>query len=315
MSSTDLADERMKHDIELAEKEALEHSILQKIAAPMAKITHKGLETIEDLSGQRASDAREEDERMEREKRERERQARMRKASVNHEGSPFTPVEPSPLSATFPTSNSPVVSQVSSAPAPTSHSPTNIAGPSFARSPVRPLFVPMLPAAPNDGTFSGEGGLSFSDLIDLDKAGSKEGAAPSDQPGLGSTTTSISKASDSPVTTAPSGPSPFTPSQPAVQASNFDLGSFWKSPDDAGAGAIAHSAGLATKEESNEDDELEDAMDIEEEQEEDHDDALDAILAQGKVKGPVETLSKPPSLDALPTVWTGHVSLMISGKK
>ena len=49
MSSTDLADEHTKHEIEVAEKEALAHSILQKITAPLAKMTHKGYETIEDV--------------------------------------------------------------------------------------------------------------------------------------------------------------------------------------------------------------------------------------------------------------------------
>ncbi|KIY51834.1 hypothetical protein FISHEDRAFT_29202, partial [Fistulina hepatica ATCC 64428] len=39
MSSTDLADEGTKQSIKMAEKEALEHSILQKTTAPHAKIT------------------------------------------------------------------------------------------------------------------------------------------------------------------------------------------------------------------------------------------------------------------------------------
>jgi hypothetical protein len=48
MSSTDLADEETKQSIKIAEKEALEHSILQKTKAPRAKITHKGMVDIEE---------------------------------------------------------------------------------------------------------------------------------------------------------------------------------------------------------------------------------------------------------------------------
>ena len=69
MSSTDLADEKTKQEIEIFEKEALEHSTLTTITAPRAKITHKGFEDIEDVTGmgQRNQDAlREEEERMER---------------------------------------------------------------------------------------------------------------------------------------------------------------------------------------------------------------------------------------------------------
>ncbi|KAJ7890537.1 hypothetical protein B0H14DRAFT_3081675 [Mycena olivaceomarginata] len=49
MSSTDLANEQAKQAIKIAEKEALEHSILEKTVIPRAKLTHKGLEDIEDI--------------------------------------------------------------------------------------------------------------------------------------------------------------------------------------------------------------------------------------------------------------------------
>jgi len=42
MSSTDLANEETKQSIKIAEKEALEHSILTPTTVPRAKITHKG---------------------------------------------------------------------------------------------------------------------------------------------------------------------------------------------------------------------------------------------------------------------------------
>ena len=47
MSSTDLANEETKQLIKIAEKEALAHSIIPKVVAPRAKMTHKGFEDIE----------------------------------------------------------------------------------------------------------------------------------------------------------------------------------------------------------------------------------------------------------------------------
>ncbi|KAI5999330.1 hypothetical protein F5J12DRAFT_724472 [Pisolithus orientalis] len=83
MSSTDLANEETKQSIKMAEQEALEHSILQKTTVPRAKITHKGLQDIEDVNGEATVLVRErekEREREEEERRERERQARHRAA-------------------------------------------------------------------------------------------------------------------------------------------------------------------------------------------------------------------------------------------
>ena len=91
MSSTDLANEETKESIKLAEKEALEHSILQKTLIPRAKITHKGLQDIEDVNGEstilmreREKEREKEDERRDEERRERERQARF-KAAEQHQ--------------------------------------------------------------------------------------------------------------------------------------------------------------------------------------------------------------------------------------
>ncbi len=90
MSSTDLADEETKQHIKLAEKEALEHSILLKSTVPRAKITHKGLQDIEDVNGEVATSreielhkAREQEEE---ERRERERSARLRSHSETKDG-------------------------------------------------------------------------------------------------------------------------------------------------------------------------------------------------------------------------------------
>ena len=83
MSSTDLANEETKQSIKILEKESLEHSILQKSTVPRAKITHKGLQDIEDVNGDvvmREREREREREKEEEERRERERQARLKAA-------------------------------------------------------------------------------------------------------------------------------------------------------------------------------------------------------------------------------------------
>ena len=95
MSSTDLANEETKQSIKIAEKEALEHSILTPTAVPRAKITHKGLEDIEDIHGQRVTNT-EDDERSRREeegRRERERMARLRAQTRQRATSTSVPPE------------------------------------------------------------------------------------------------------------------------------------------------------------------------------------------------------------------------------
>ena len=96
MSSTDLANEELKQSIRIAEKEALEHSILKKVTAPRAKITHKGLEDIEDVNGSiRESERRQEDEeRMERERMERLKAAQPRQRTMSMSIPPESPVTP-----------------------------------------------------------------------------------------------------------------------------------------------------------------------------------------------------------------------------
>ncbi|KAF8586036.1 hypothetical protein K439DRAFT_1001449 [Ramaria rubella] len=80
MSSVDLANEQTKQQIEAANRESLEYSILtQRPIAARAKITHKGEEIIEDLEGDdigrriRDEEQRERDREREREKGARER--------------------------------------------------------------------------------------------------------------------------------------------------------------------------------------------------------------------------------------------------
>lgn len=113
MSSTDLANEQTQHDIQVAEKESLAHSILKKMSAPRAKITHKGLESIEDVNGVMQRDSRDEaEEQMERERRDRERLARFKSVVQTQNLSS----EAGPASAVGFTPQSPTVMQTQSAP-------------------------------------------------------------------------------------------------------------------------------------------------------------------------------------------------------
>ncbi|RDB20911.1 Transcription factor bye1 [Hypsizygus marmoreus] len=99
MSSTDLADEETKQSIKIAEKEALEHSILTPTTAPRAKITHKGFEDIEDIRGEVTSLLDEErSHKEEEERRERERMARLKAQTRQRTASVSVPPE-SPIVA------------------------------------------------------------------------------------------------------------------------------------------------------------------------------------------------------------------------
>lgn len=95
MSSVDLANEQTKQQIEAANRESLEHSILiQRPVAARAKITHKGEEVIEDLVGDDIGRRiRDEEQRESEREREREKDARDKTKMVPQP--PPTPKEPS----------------------------------------------------------------------------------------------------------------------------------------------------------------------------------------------------------------------------
>jgi len=98
MSSTDLADEETKQNIKIAEKESLEQTILQKPIVPRAKITHKGLQDIEDVNGDlaraRETEGQREREQEEEERRERERRERLRAVEKQQQKQPAFSVSP-----------------------------------------------------------------------------------------------------------------------------------------------------------------------------------------------------------------------------
>jgi len=244
MSSTDLANEETKQSIKIAEKEALEHSILQQTKVPRAKITHKGLQDIEDLSGEGTSarDQENEREREEEERRERERTARLKAVQAQQQQRQRT------LSVSVPP-ESPVVPQSASwgAPPPL---PVHAIQPGddlssarlhygSARPPVDPLFVHTT----SDFQME-EPELNLADLINIDDEPSGQDAPASGSlpaspalqksPVLGEAAASQSLPSPvpDPAPESPTGISPFAnvSKLERVRSMSFDLNSLWSAP-------------------------------------------------------------------------------------
>lgn len=228
MSSTDLANEETKQSIKAAEKEALEHSILQKTKAPRAKITHKGLQDIEEVNMETGSsrdiEDQEEEEKRERERRERLRatqaQAQQRRASINQSSVP---------------PDSPVVPQT-----PTWGAPPPLPGNTGELS-GRPHASPLFVHTASDFSVPTEPELKLADLINIDEELSPQEASapaplpasPTRPPGGSSSPTSAVFKPISPVTAT--GISPFaaaTTAKPELSAkpSSFDLNSLWTAP-------------------------------------------------------------------------------------
>ena len=245
MSSTDLANEETKQSIKLAEKEALEHSILQKTLIPRAKITHKGLQDIEDVNGESATLLRErekerekeEDERREEERRERERQARL-KAAEQHQRDRASSISQGSIPP-----ESPIIPQSATwgGSFPIHHDSYSPPGDSI-RPPIHPLFAPST----SELQTSPEPEMDIADLIHLD-----DEFAPQDTFGDHLPTPAL-EASVMPEPPAPPEPAPPPPliippsssePSPVIAASptqlvkpetpsrtSFDLNALWSSP-------------------------------------------------------------------------------------
>jgi hypothetical protein len=229
MSSTDLANEETKQSIKIAEKESLEHSILQKTKVPRAKITHKGLQDIEDMNGETRVEPELEND-QEEERRERERMARLRAvqemplsptSTVGHSVPPESPVQP-------PTSSwgGPPVATTH-----TAHASDSDMSPVFPRPPVNPMFMHTT----SDFAMA-EPELNLADLINIDEdPPTQDGSAPAPSPTMENSptmgaTTNI-PAGSSP--RSPTGISPFaaSTSRPEpLSRSSFDLNSLWSAP-------------------------------------------------------------------------------------
>ncbi|EIN06001.1 hypothetical protein PUNSTDRAFT_145392 [Punctularia strigosozonata HHB-11173 SS5] len=311
MSSTDLASEEAKQTMKQAEKEALEHSILQKTLVPRAKITHKGFEDIEDINGEMAKARereQEDDERRERERLARLRTAESRAGPTSGSVPPESPVTPH-------TPQTPSWGAPPPLPVHVVASPTDGLG---RRPPVNPLFVPsgsdlMTP-------IGAEPELNLADLINIDD----EIASPSEVLST-SITQSDTAAAQSPAieqqqqpsSSSITGISPFAAnvSRPETRerSASFDLNSLWTGAkhDEQGEGAQP-SVARQVADEPPKDGGLEPEGLAGEAQDQDFDMFLDD---EDTVKEPESSndheISGPREQDfaASPPVWSGKISM------
>ncbi|KAH9166816.1 hypothetical protein EDB89DRAFT_2001434 [Lactarius sanguifluus] len=91
MSSTELASQEQQQSIKQAEQEALAHSILIKSTVPRAKITHKGLQDIEDVNEDSAIAKQRRERELEIAEEERERERTRASARRQGQGAELTP--------------------------------------------------------------------------------------------------------------------------------------------------------------------------------------------------------------------------------
>ena len=335
MPSIDLADKKTKQEIEIFEKEALEHSTLMTITAPRAKIMHKIFEDIENVTGmgQRNQDAlREEEERMERERRESTR------TRVLSQGSPMTWQEHAsmspglPLSPITPTSVTPW-----GAPPPLPLHAIHVddavgVGSGLGAGMIiggrlhpRPLFVPSA----SDFGSSMEGGLNLADLINIDDDPSTDEVVEKSQTSNQPRAETESTASVTPEVITPSGPSPFVVNLPmeSPRRASFDLNSLWsaqskeadkteavaeKPKEDAPKGDKQEPASVSRVGDAERSDSME--LDSTEEQET-KDQDFDMFLkedgggnGEAKIAGPSTPVKEDIDVESLTQVWVGAVS-------
>lgn len=302
MSSTDLASEHLKHEIELAEKEALEHSILQKIVAPRTKITHKGLESIEDINGnvQQPDRQREEQE----QRMERERLARVRSMSMTRDrASPMLSESPTTISASW---GQPLHSPLTSLPR--GIEPSNISSPTIISASHSIFSPPSEIMAPPDTA------LALTDLINIDDdtpQDTSDSLKVVDPNEFTSSKQSGSKPDLPTETITPSGPSPFALSLPPVPAVNPVIKEELASDEKSKVETELINQNSAAPE--NMDD---DAVDMEIEGEQSEDPDFDMFLDPDKDKeqdlSVVSNPAKPLTLDTLPRIWSGAVREIFS---
>lgn len=218
MSSTELASQEQQESIKQAEQEALEHSILVKTTVPRSKITHKGLQDIEDvnedsvIAKQRERELEMAEQERERE-RERERLARLRTVQ------PRAHTHSNPPSASVPP-ESPVV-------------PSSTSAPWDAPPPV-PL------AQTSDFTHAVDPELNLGDFIHIDDeppestlvAAASSTAAPPDVPAFVRESSAAGQGTGQQGQSTPmTGISPFAPSKPDMPPrASFDLNALWSAP-------------------------------------------------------------------------------------
>jgi hypothetical protein len=217
MSSTELASQEQQESIKQAEQEALEHSILVKTTVPRSKITHKGLQDIEDVNEDSVvakQRERERDLEMAEQERERERERLARLRTVQ----PRAHTHSNPPSASVPP-ESPVVPSSTSAP--------------WDPPPPVPL------AQTSDFTHVVDPELNLGDFIHIDDEppestsvpASSTAAAP-DVPASVSESAAAGQGSGQQGQSTPmTGISPFAPNKPDMPPrASFDLNTLWSAP-------------------------------------------------------------------------------------
>jgi hypothetical protein len=213
MSSTELASQEQQESIKQAEQEALEHSILVKTTIPRAKITHKGLQDIEDVNEDSAvAKQRERELELADQERERERLARLRTVQ------PLAHTHSNPPSASVPP-ESPVVPSSTSAP--------------WGAPPPVPL------AQTSDFTHAVDPELNLCDFIHIDDEPPESTPATTSSAGPAhDLPTSVSESSaagqglgQQGQSTPMTGISPFAPNKPDMPPrASFDLNTLWSAP-------------------------------------------------------------------------------------
>ncbi|KAH9056266.1 hypothetical protein EDB87DRAFT_1638219 [Lactarius vividus] len=320
MSSTELASQEQQQSIKQAEQEALAHSILIKSTVPRAKITHKGLQDIEDVNEDSAvaKQRRERELEIAEEERERERLARLR--AVQPSG------HSNPPSASAPP-DSPAVPSA----------PWNTATPAPTQG--QGQGTELTSAHTGSGVSAVDSELNLGDFIHMDDeppetspltittpataaVATTETAVPSAAP----MSEPLSAAALTPIT----GISPFAPNKPDMPPrASFDLNALWSAPapappasipgeamemdlgtpPDESAPASASVAVVSVEperevEHEGESDDLDFAMFLGQEEEEKGKDAM---------RGKPEASAPDPQavFDGLPRVWNGVISMPI----
>ncbi|KAF8892270.1 hypothetical protein BD779DRAFT_1511945 [Infundibulicybe gibba] len=303
MSSTDLANEETKESIKIAEKEALEHSILQKATAPRAKITHKGLQDIEDVNGEPEREQEEE------EKRERERMARLRTLhSQQRQRTASISVPP----------ESPIGQQNTAwggpPPVPMHAMPPGSEVPSSPGSERPAMYL----HGSSDFT-NMEPELNLADLINIDdEPGGHENNTPV-SPSLLDAAAQAPMAGDNPTPqplspglplVSPTGISPFAAQTGTPQTPSFNLDSLWKAPKPEPAAPTSESSpapgDLTTPPAT--DTQKDVIMETEViEEADDHD--FDMLLEEKEQDTPMAATASQSNFEASPQVWTGKLGM------
>lgn len=319
ISSTELASEEAKRTIKELEQEALEHSILKKTVLPRAKITHKGLQDIEDINGTIRTDDREREREEEEQRFVRERLARIKPDPVRDSSVP-------PNSSGSVPPESPVAPQTPTwgAPPPV---PMRILHPdepvTLGRSLANPLFAHGAP----EFNASTDGELNLADLINIDDDPLSDIATVPAQPSIDTSADLTPLKTDveprpnteSPVAKVPvTAISPFAPkselSETQPQAS-FDLNSLWSNQATAQVSQDADeiSQDAQSEDVASEDDPRPEVVDETILGEGADDQDFDMFLGRDEddkdeaSPADISPAGQPTPFDALPRVWSGTV--------